>query len=90
MLDCPAPKLGIDHTLRIVDLRKGEQKSREYAALNPNMRMPILRDDDYLHCIPMRFCRIWRQRYLMHPAGVLRLAPLPGARDDGIGADDAL
>jgi len=40
--------LDIDHTLRVVDLRKGEQMSPEYAALNPNMRMPTLEDGDYV------------------------------------------
>jgi glutathione S-transferase len=43
-----ARHLDIDHTLRIVDLRKGEQKSPEYADLNPNMRMPTLKDGDYV------------------------------------------
>jgi glutathione S-transferase len=40
--------LGIDWTLRPVDLVKGEHKSREFAALNPNMRMPVLKDGDYV------------------------------------------
>jgi glutathione S-transferase len=43
-----ANHLGIDTTLRIVDLVKGDQKTPEYAALNPNMRMPTLRDGDYV------------------------------------------
>ena len=40
--------LGIDTTLRMVDLVKGGQKAPEYAALNPNMRMPTLKDGDYV------------------------------------------
>jgi glutathione S-transferase len=40
--------LGIDWTLRLVDLSKSEQKSAEFAALNPNMRMPVLKDADYV------------------------------------------
>jgi glutathione S-transferase len=40
--------LGIEPTLHVVDLLKGEQKSPQYAALNPNMRMPTLRDEDYV------------------------------------------
>jgi len=40
--------LGLDWTLRKVDLLKGEQKSPEFAALNPNMRMPVLKDGDYV------------------------------------------
>ena len=30
------------------DLTKGEQKTPQYAALNPNMRMPTLTDGDYV------------------------------------------
>ena len=40
--------LGFDWTLRPIDLIKGEQKSSEFAALNPNMRMPVLKDGDYI------------------------------------------
>jgi glutathione S-transferase len=40
--------LGLDWTLRLVDLPKGEQKAPQYAALNPNMRMPTLKDGDYV------------------------------------------
>src|ERR1700724_3020514 len=43
-----ANHLGIETTLRIVDLVKGDQKSPQYAALNPNMRMPTLKDGDYV------------------------------------------
>ena len=43
-----ANHLGIEPTLHVLDLIKGEQKSPQYAALNPNMRMPTLRDGDYV------------------------------------------
>jgi glutathione S-transferase len=43
-----ADHLGIDYTLRFIDLRKGEQNTPEYAALNPNMRMPTLKDGDFV------------------------------------------
>ena len=43
-----ANHLGLDWTLHMVDLVKGEQKTPEYAALNPNMRMPTLKDGDYV------------------------------------------
>jgi glutathione S-transferase len=43
-----ANHLGLDWTLRFVDLRKGEQRSPEFAALNPNMRMPVLKDGEYV------------------------------------------
>jgi glutathione S-transferase len=43
-----ANHLGIDTMHRIVDLRKGEQNSPDYAALNPNKRMPTLKDGDYV------------------------------------------
>jgi len=43
-----ANHLGIETVLRPVDLIKGEQKAPQYAALNPNMRMPTLKDGDYV------------------------------------------
>ena len=43
-----ANHLGLDWTLRLVDLIQGEQKSPQYEALNPNMRMPTLKDGDYV------------------------------------------
>jgi glutathione S-transferase len=42
-----AHHLGIDYELRIVDLTKGEQKSPEFTALNPNQRMPVLEEDGF-------------------------------------------
>ena len=43
-----ANHLGIESNVRVLDLIKGEQKAPEYAALNPNMRMPTLKDGDYV------------------------------------------
>src|ERR1700759_1068504 len=43
-----ANHLGINTNLRFLDLLKGEQKTPEYATLNPNMRMPTLKDGDYV------------------------------------------
>jgi glutathione S-transferase len=43
-----ANHLGIDTTLRMVDLLKGDQKGADFAAMNPNMRMPVLKDGDYV------------------------------------------
>jgi glutathione S-transferase len=43
-----ANHLGIEFTLRRIDLLKGEQKSPEYTALNPNQMMPTLKDGDYV------------------------------------------
>src|ERR1700745_1047692 len=43
-----ANHLGIEPTLHVLDLIKGEQKSPQYAAINPNMRMPTLRDGDFV------------------------------------------
>jgi glutathione S-transferase len=42
-----ANHLGLDCALRMVDLRTGEQRMPQYAALNPNMRTPALKDGDY-------------------------------------------
>jgi glutathione S-transferase len=43
-----ANHLGIDHEIHIVDLTKGEQKTPEFTALNPNQRMPVLEDDGFV------------------------------------------
>lgn len=43
-----ANHLGLDWTPRFVDLTNGDQKTPQYAALNPNMRAPILTDGDYV------------------------------------------
>jgi glutathione S-transferase len=43
-----ANHLGLDYALRLVDLRSGEQRTPQYAALNPNMLMPTLKDGDYV------------------------------------------
>ncbi len=43
-----ANHLDLDWTLRLIDLAKGDQKTPEYAALNPNMRIPTLKDGDYV------------------------------------------
>jgi glutathione S-transferase len=40
--------LGIETRIRMVDLVKGDQTAPEFAALNPNMRMPVLKDGDYV------------------------------------------
>ena len=43
-----ANHLGLDWTPRPLDLTKGGHKTPQYAALNPNMRMPTLKDGDYV------------------------------------------
>jgi glutathione S-transferase len=43
-----ANHLGLDCALRMIDLRKGEQKAPQYAALNSNMRAPTLKDGDFV------------------------------------------
>jgi glutathione S-transferase len=43
-----ANHLGLDTTLHVVDLVQGEQRTPEFAALNPNMRVPVLKDGDYV------------------------------------------
>jgi glutathione S-transferase len=43
-----ANHLGLDWTLRMVDLTKGEQNAPDYLALNPNGRMPTLKEGDYV------------------------------------------
>ncbi|MGH6849586.1 MAG: glutathione S-transferase family protein [Methylocella sp.] len=43
-----ANHLDLDWMPRLLDLVKGEQKAPQYAALNPNMRMPTLMDGNYV------------------------------------------
>ena len=43
-----ANHLGLDTAIRVVDLRKGDHKAPDFVALNPNMRMPVLRDGDFV------------------------------------------
>ena len=43
-----ANHLGLEWTLRLLDLPKGEHMTPQYGALNPNMRMPTLKDGDYV------------------------------------------
>lgn len=43
-----ANHLELDFTLQVLDPRKGDFQKPEYAALNPNMRMPTLKHGDYV------------------------------------------
>ncbi|HSD74454.1 MAG TPA: glutathione S-transferase family protein [Steroidobacteraceae bacterium] len=43
-----AAHLGLEHNMRFVDLTKGEQDTPEFAALNPNRRMPVLEEDGFV------------------------------------------
>ena len=43
-----ANHLGLDYEIRFLDLPKGAHKTPQFAALNPNVRMPTLKDGDYV------------------------------------------
>jgi glutathione S-transferase len=43
-----ANHLELDWTLHVVDLLRGDHRQPDYARLNPNMRIPTLRHDDYV------------------------------------------
>jgi glutathione S-transferase len=43
-----ANHLEIPYTTHLVDLGKGDQRTPSYATLNPNMRMPTLKDGDFV------------------------------------------
>jgi glutathione S-transferase len=43
-----ANHLGLDWTMRVLDPRKGDHMAPDYAALNPNCRMPTLKEGDYV------------------------------------------
>lgn len=61
-----ARQLGVPYEFRLVDLAKGDQRTPEYLALNPNGRMPVLDDDGFV---------LWESNaiveYLAARAGVL-------------------
>jgi glutathione S-transferase len=40
--------LGLSYETRIVQLFKGEQDHPDYVALNPNKRMPVLKEDEFV------------------------------------------
>ena len=43
-----AEHLGLDYEKKLVDLGKGEQKTAGFSALNPNQRMPVMEDGDFV------------------------------------------
>jgi glutathione S-transferase len=43
-----ADHLQIEYETRLVDLTKGDQMKPEFTALNPNQRMPVLEDDEFV------------------------------------------
>jgi len=40
--------LEIECEVQAIDLSKGDQRTPEYAALNPNLKMPMLEDDGFV------------------------------------------
>jgi glutathione S-transferase len=40
--------LEIECEVQAIDLGKGDQRTPEYAALNPNLKMPMLEDDGFV------------------------------------------
>ena len=62
---------GVDYESRQVDLRKGEQTSAEYRALNPQGLVPMLEIDGHrltqslaiINYLDLRFAGEWRQTY---------------------------
>ncbi|MBT3550859.1 MAG: glutathione S-transferase family protein [Rhodospirillaceae bacterium] len=43
-----AEELGIDYSLESVDVHKGEQREGGYDALNPNAKVPTIKDGDFI------------------------------------------
>jgi len=43
-----ANHLDLSAVIHTIDIVKGDQKTPQYAALNPNMRMPTLKDSDFV------------------------------------------
>jgi len=68
-----AEHLGLDYESVFVDLGKGAHRTPEFAALNPNMRMPVMEDGDFV---------LWESGAIMQylalkkpEAGLLSLEP---------------
>ena len=40
--------LALDCEIQLVDFRRGEQRTAEYTALNPNRKMPTLEDNGFV------------------------------------------
>ncbi len=51
-----AAHLGVPLEHVVVDLVKGEQRDEAHRALNPNARVPVLEDDDFV---------LWESRAIM-------------------------
>ncbi len=60
------------YALRLIDIRRGDQKSPEYLAINPAGKVPALRDGDCVVSESAAICAYLADRY---PAA--RLAPAP-------------
>jgi glutathione S-transferase len=43
-----AAHLGLEYNLRFVDITKGEHRTPEFAALNPNRKMPVLEEEGFV------------------------------------------
>lgn len=43
-----ANHLELPYELKLVDMRRGDHRAPEYGLLNPNLRMPTLREDDFV------------------------------------------
>ena len=54
--------LQIDCEIEAVDLGRGDQRTPEYAARNPNLKMPMLEDDGFVLWESMRSCSTWRTK----------------------------
>jgi glutathione S-transferase len=56
-----ANHLDLDWTLQFIDLIKGDHKTPQYAALNPNMRIPTLKDGDFVLGNQTPSANIWQR-----------------------------
>ncbi len=71
-----AEEAGADYTFRALDFRKAEHRSPEYLAMNPNGRVPTMRDGDLVLFESAAICRYIASKY--PEAGLL---PQPGTHD---------
>jgi len=74
-----AEECGADYVHKTVALMKGEHFAAEFRAMNPNARVPVLRDGDFVLFESAAICRYIARKY--PKAGLL---PEPGTREDAL------
>src|SRR5258707_10049003 len=73
--------LEIECEVQAIDLSKGDQRTPEYAALNPNLKMPMLEDDGFV---------LWESNAILFGRRTGSVGSANGAARDGFSRDRAM